>query len=221
MKKRYFFQLALVYALILQNLHAQEQQTNLMPLTFSVEEMVGDNRQFLQVMVNKVFVEKKKIGLLSISSYAAGYNENLSNNEYLNTTMVYHHLYKGIGINSGSTYTSAEGLKNFMGLQYFFQNKTLSVIYMPSYYFINSNKISNFAIVEYKPKMKKNWSLYARIQLNYNYDFENGKHFRSYSYNRLGLSYKNLSFGMASNFDRYLSTKIRKNNHGIFLRLTL
>jgi hypothetical protein len=221
MKKIHLLSILFVAVFSTQNLHAQDSTANFKPKTVSAEEMVGNKRQFLQLMVNKVFVEKKKIGLLSISSYAADYKDNLSNNEFQNTTLIYHHLFKGISINSGASFTSVEGLKNFVGLQYMYQSKTFSLIYMPSYYFINSHKISNFALIEYKPVINENWAVYSRLQLHYNHDLENGNHFRSYAYNRLGLTYKYFSFGLAHNYDRYGATKNTKNNYGVFLKLSL
>ena len=205
----------------IQYLHAQDTAQTFTSKTVSMEEMVGDQRQFLQIIVNKLFVEKKKIGLLSISSYAADYKDNLNNNEFQNTTLIYHHLFKGISINSGASFKSAEGMNNFVGLQYIHQSNTLSLIYLPSYYFIKSHKISNTAIIEYRPAINKNWSLYTRLQLHYNHDLENGNHYRSYAYSRLGLTYKYFSFGLAHNFDRYSADKNIKNNYGIFLKLSL
>ncbi len=221
MKKVYFLCLLMAAAFSTQDLHAQESRTKFNPGTISVEEMVGDKRQFLQLMVNKVFVENKKIGLLSISSYAAGNKANQVDNEFQNTTLIYHHLFKGISINSGAGFTSIEGLKNFVGLQYMYQSKTLSLIYMPSYYFINNHKISNFALIEYMPALNKNWSVYSRLQLHYNHDLENKSHFRSYAYSRLGFTYKYFSFGIAHNFDRYDADKNTKNNYGVFLKITM
>ncbi len=221
MKKIHFLSILIAAAFSIQNLHAQDSIVNFKPKTVFVEEMIGDKRQFLQLMVNKVFVEKKKIGLLSISSYAADYKDNLGNNEFQNTSLIYHHLFKGISINSGASFTSVEGLKNFVGLHYMYQSKTLSLIYMPSYYFINNHKISNFALIEYKPSINENWSVYSRLQLHYNHDLENGNHFRSYAYSRLGLTYKYFSFGLAHNFDRYGADKNTKNNIGVFLKLTM
>ena len=221
MKKIHYLSILVAVAFSMKNLHAQDSTAIFKPKTVLVEEMVGNNRQFLQFMVNKVFVEKKKIGLLSISSYAADYKDNLGNNEFQNTTLIYHHLYKGISINSGASFTSVEGLKNFVGLQYMYQSNTLSLIYMPSYYFINSNKISNFSLIEYRPAINENWSVYSRLQLHYNHNLENGNHYRSYAYSRLGLTYKYFSFGLAHNFDRYGANKNVKNNYGVFLKLTL
>jgi hypothetical protein len=221
MKKIHFLTILIAVAFSSQNVHAQDSIVNFKPKTVFVEEMIGDKRQFLQLMVNKVFEEKKKNGLLSISSYAADYKDNLGNNEFQNTTLLYHHLLKGISINSGASFTSEEGLKNFVGLQYIYQSKTLSLIYMPSYYFINSHKISNFALIDYKPAINENWSVYSSLQLHYKHDLENENHFRSYIYSRLGLTYKYFSFGLAHNFDRYGADKNTKNNYGIFLKLNL
>ncbi len=221
MKKVPLLSLLIAASFSTQDLQAQDSTANFNPKTIFVEEMVGDKRQFLQLMVNKVFVEKKKIGLLSISSYASDNKDNGRNNEFQNTTFIYHHLFKGISINSGESFTSVDGLKNFVGLQYMYQGKTLSLIYMPSYYFLNSHNISNFALIEYRPAISENWSVYSRLQLHYNHDLENESHFRSYSYSRLGLTYQYFSFGLAHNFDRYGADKKTKTNYGIFLKLAL
>lgn len=221
MKKIHFLSILIAAAFSTQNLHAQDSIVNFKPKTVFVEEMIGDKRQFLQLMVNKVFVEKTKIGLLSISSYAADYKDNLGNNEFQNTSLIYYHLFKGISINSGASFTSVEGLKNFVGLHYMCQSEKFSLIYMPSYYFTNSHKISNFALIEYKPSINENWSVYSRIQLHYNHDLKKGNHFRSYAYSRLGLTYKYFSFGLAHNFDCYGANKNAKNNYGVFLKVTL
>lgn len=221
MKKNSFLSILVATVFVAHNLQAQDSISTFRTPTVSVEEVVGNKRQFLQLMVNKVFAEKKKIGLLSVSSYAADYKDNLSNNEFQNTTLIYHHLFKGVSVNSGASFTSIEGLKNFVGLQYMYQGKSFSLLYLPSYYFLNSHKLSNTAFIEYKPAINMNWSLYTRLQVHYNYNFETENHFRSYLYSRLGLTYRHFSFGLAHNFDRYGANTTTKNNCGIFLKLTL
>jgi hypothetical protein len=220
--KKLKFTLVLFSALICtQNLFSQDSHETFKPKPISIEEFIGDKRQFLQLTINKAFGEKKKIGLLFITSYAADYNGNLSNNEFQNTSLIYYNIYKGIGINSSVSFTSIEGLKNFVGLHYMYQSQKVSLILMPSYSFVKNNKISGFAQVEYKPVITKKWSLYTRLQLLYNHNLKNGNHFRSYAYSRLGLTYEYLSFGLAHNFDSYGADKNTKNNYGIFLKLSL
>ncbi|UPT67227.1 MAG: hypothetical protein M0D57_00565 [Sphingobacteriales bacterium JAD_PAG50586_3] len=221
MKKLHFISVLFGVLFYTQNLSAQDSLETFKPKPVSIEEFIGDKRQFLQLTLNKVFVEKKRIGLLSITSYAADYKGNLNNNEFQNTSLIYHNIYKGIGINSGVSFTSIEGLKNFVGIHYMYQSRQFSLIAMPSYSIIKNNKISGFLQVEYKPIINKNWSLYTRAQLHYNHNFDDGAHFRSYAYSRLGLTYKYFGFGLAHNFDRYGADKNTKHNFGVFLKLTM
>jgi hypothetical protein len=201
--------------------NAQDSIPAIREKVLSVEEFIGHERQYLQVTANKIFSEKKKVGLLSITSYAADYKSDLSKNEFQNSTLIYHTLYKGIGINSGVTFTSIEGMKNFVGLQYMFQHSTFSLIYLPSFYFTEGRKLANTALLEFKPRIKNNWSVYTRVQAHYNRDLAHKTHFRSYVYSRAGFTYKYFSFGLAHNFDQYGAEKKTKNNYGIFLSLAL
>ncbi|WP_294673515.1 hypothetical protein [uncultured Fluviicola sp.] len=98
-------------------LRAQDAARISTPKSVTVEEMIGDQRQFLQLLVNKTITETKKTGMLSITAYAADYSD-LSNNEFQNTTLLYQRLFKGLSINSGVSFTSVDGMKNFVGLQY-------------------------------------------------------------------------------------------------------
>lgn len=221
MKKLHLLLILFTVAFNIKDSGAQDKKINTGADVVSVEEMIGDKRQYLQLMVNKVFVEKKGIGFLSISAYAADYKSNLNNNEFQSTALIYHHLFNGISVNSGASFTSFEGLKNFVGLQYVYQSKNVFLIYMPSYYFLNSSKISNLAVIDFKPSINENWSFYSRLQLHYNHDLKNGSHYRSYVYSRLGLTYKYFSFGLAHNYDRYRADKVIKNNYGVFLKLNL
>lgn len=221
MKKTYLLSVLAAVAFSFQKLEAQDAGAGLKPKIASVEEMIGHKRQFLQLIVNKPLLGKKRSGLLSLSSYAADYNNKPGNNEYQNTTLIYQPLFKGLSINSGVSFTSVEGMKNFAGLQYVCLKRDFSLIYLPSYFFIHSNKLANTALIEYKPAFNSNWGLYTRIQAHYNHNFETGHHFRSYLYSRLGLTYHYFSFGLAQNFDRYGADKKIKNNYGLFLKMLL
>lgn len=189
--------------------------------TVSVEELLGDQRQFLQLTVNKTFEEQKGLGLLSITAYAADYDDRIEKNEFLNTTLLYQRIGQGFAINSGVAFTSVDGMKNFVGMQFLRQFGAFTILYLPSYFFLNSHRLANTAFLEYHPSMSKNWAVYSRLQLHYSHDFKTGQHFRSYAYGRLGLSYKYFSFGWAFNFDQYGAGKTTKNNTGVFLKVSL
>ena len=202
-------------------LQAQDSTRIFTPKAITIEEMIGDQRQFLQLLVNKVLTEKKKTGMLSITGYAADYENDLSKNEFQNTTLLYQRLFKGISINSGVSFTSVDGMKNFVGLQYMYQTRSFSVVYLPSYYFTHGQRFSNTALIEYKPEITEKWSLYSRLQFHYNHNPETGNHYRSYVYSRLGLTYGDFSFGLAHNYDCYGASRYTKNNYGVFLKFTL
>jgi len=186
-----------------------------------IEFMVGNNRLFYQLITNKKIVEKSKIGLFSVNSFIAENNNEINKNEYLSTNVVYYEIMKQIGINTGATFSSKEGLKPFIGLQYIYSNKNFMIIYLPSFYFTNSNKIDQLLLVEYKPNLNKKWSIYSRLQMKFAYQTENNHHFRSYLFTRLGLSYSNITFGIGNNTDWYGEAKIWKENDGFFIKINL
>lgn len=219
MKKSLFL---LILTLFLTSNHlllAQDTLHVFTPKTIAAEELIGNKRLYFQLMVNKRFGEKKKTGLLSLSAYAADYENHPVNGEFQHTTLLFHHLYKGISVHSGTSYTVVEGLTNFVGFQYMIQRPNFSFLYLPDYYL--KNKLANTAIIEYRPALTKKWALYTRIQIHYTQNLNTGTHFRSYAYSRLGLTYTCFSFGLAHNFDRYGTNVLTKNNYGIFLKLTL
>lgn len=221
MKINLFLLVGLAVLAVATPLQAQDTLKTAAPKTVAVEELLGDQRQFLQLTVNKVFGEQKRLGLLSVTAYAADYDDRLEQNEFLNTTLLYHRVSKWLAINSGVAFTSVDGMKNFAGLQLMCQSKVFSLLYLPSYFFLHSHRLANTAMLTYTPEINKNWSVYTHLQLHYNHDFKTGHHFRSYAYGRLGLTRNYFSFGLGYNFDQYGASKKTMNNVGVFLKLSM
>lgn len=219
MKKFLFLILLLARPFHSPFMHAQNVKNYYPPTSISVEEMVGDQRQFLQLIVSKDLSANKKTGLLSFTSYSAPYKSHSGNNEFQNTTLIHQHLFSGIGIQSGVSFIPTEGIKNFIGLQYFYQNKALTLIYLPSYYLKNNHKISNMALLEYQPVITKNWSLYTRVQMLYSHSQHSENPTKSYVYSRLGVTHKSISFGLAHNLDRQGAHSTIQNNYGLFIKI--
>lgn len=185
------------------------------------EILIGNNRLFYQIIINKKITKNNKLGYFSTSSFAADYNNEISKNEYLTTALLYCNIFKSLSVNSGATLNTIEGLKPFVGLQYTYTKKNIMFFYLPAYYYLSSQKISNFAFIEYKPGINNHWAGYSKLQVNYIYDIGKNYHFRSYIYSRLGLTYSNLTFGAGANLDWYGETKKLKENYGLFLKLNL
>ncbi|UKJ09305.1 hypothetical protein [Solitalea lacus] len=221
MKKFCLYFMVFLVSAINSKIFAQDTINVYSRKSIPIENVIGNNRQYLQIIVNKPLSDNKKNGILSISSFAADYRKELSQNEYLTTVAFYQKVCKGLSANLGSTFNSKSGLRSFAGLQYYYEDKILSLFYLPGYYFINSQMLSNLLAIEVKPKISKHWSVYSRFQATYAYDFENNCHYRSYMYTRLGLNYQKYSFGVASNLDWYGKYKSHKENYGLFFTLHL
>jgi hypothetical protein len=83
----------------------------------------------------------------------------------------------------------------------------------------NSNA-EGFVMAEYKPEINENWKIYSRVQGLYAQNLNSGEHARSYLMLRLGLSYKDIRFGLGANWDAYGPEKQSKQNYGVFLAAT-
>ncbi len=186
-----------------------------------VEVFTGNSRLYYQVFINRKITKNNKIGFFSNSSFSADYKKDFTKNEYQTTSALYVDLFKGLSVNAGATFNSSEGLKPFAGLQYMYANKSLLIFYLPSYYYLQSNKVSNLAIIEFKPKINQKWSIYSRIQVFNAYNIEKNNHARRYVYSRLGLSFANYTFGLASNIDWYGASKFKRENYGMFFRVNI
>lgn len=85
-------------------------------------------------------------------------------------------------------------------------------------------KNANFdalALVEYKPEINEKLNLYTIVQGLYTHNLGYDYHSRSYVMLRAGLTYKDITFGAAANFDWYGPMKINKNNFGGFVAVNL
>ena len=186
-----------------------------------IELMAGNNRLVFQLIINKYFSPKTKFGFFSVSALAADYKNERTNNDFLNIALLNYEIVKGFKVAAGIAANSTWGFRPMAGLQYIFANPKFLVVIMPSFYLTETHNFEPLVILEYKPKLKNNWSLYSRLQGLYSHNLSTNKHDRSYGNARLGVSYKKFGFGFATNLDWYGPMKIFKQNYGIFLRTSL
>ncbi|CAN5247653.1 hypothetical protein BH23BAC2_BH23BAC2_07980 [soil metagenome] len=207
---------------ILSQIKAQDTtNSNIIKPPVTIEFLAGNSRLFSQLILNRSITKNQTFGLLNVSSFAANYENNGSNNEYFSFSALNYRIGNGFSVNAGGTFNTAEGLKPLLGMQYTYSNKELLIIYLPAYYYLHSRKIFNLILLEYRLKITNKWSSYSRLQANYQYDFEISSHFRSYLYLRLGATYKNITFGAGTNLDQYGPNKAFKENYGAFIKLNL
>jgi len=196
---------------------AQEENLKTLPPT-PVEVFFGNNRFVSQISLNKKFAENSRFGFLATSYIAADYGNDKSENESMNEALINFEILKGFGLVSGAALNSQWGFRPYSGLQYLYANQQLFVMMIPGFYLTESHNFETVGIIEYRPHLKNDWSLYSRLEGLYNADMVTKKHDRSFIYGRLGLNYKTIGFGFAVNYDWYGPFKAEKDNVGVFIR---
>lgn len=183
-----------------------------------VDVLFGNNRFASQFIISKKFTDTSRFGFLASSFIAADYENDKTQNESMNVALINYEIVKGFGVVSGAALNSQWGFRPFSGLQYVYANKEFMVMVLPGFYLTESHNFDSVGFVEYRPQIKNDWSLFTRLEGQYNLDMDTKKHDRSHIYGRLGVSYKTFSFGLASNYDWYGPFKEKKENFGVFLR---
>lgn len=186
-----------------------------------VEVMLGNNGLGFQMIVNKYFSAKTKFGFFSVSSFTASYKNEKEKNGFFMSALANYEIIKGFKIVAGIATNSIKGFRPTAGLQYIFANQKFLVVVMPSFQLTETHNFEPFALFEYKPKLKNDWSIYSRLQGLYSHNLSTNKHDRSYFNGRFGISYKELGFGFATNLDWYGPMKVFEQNYGVFVRTSL
>lgn len=183
-----------------------------------VDVFFGNNRFVSQFIISKKLADNSRFGFLASSFIAADYKNDKTQNESMNVALINFEILKGFGVVGGAALNSQWGFRPFSGLQYVYANKQFMAMVLPGFYLTESHNFETVGFVEYRPQIKNDWSLFTRLEGQYNLDMDTKKHDRSHIYGRLGVSYKTFSFGLASNYDWYGPFKDKKENFGLFLR---
>ncbi|MDL5511115.1 hypothetical protein QSE00_04770 [Arenibacter sp. M-2] len=186
-----------------------------------MEILVGNDGYASQMIINKGFSAIPRLGFFSVTNISSSWGEKLSQ-DAMNQINLKYDFFKGMGVFGGVHYTPVTGLRPTTALMYTKGSGTF--VFMVSPRLIGFNEggiIEGFAMVEYKPTINENWSIYSRLQGLYNQTISDGNHARSYLMLRTGVSYKDFSFGLGANWDAFGAEKITKENYGVFLSANL
>jgi hypothetical protein len=209
-----FFLFAASYLIAQQNTGAHSNIIVPVP----VEGLGGNNRFVLSTLVKKPFTPVSKFSLLSVTNAASSYKNDLQDFDFINVTQVSYNLYKGFGVTAGISLNNVSGFSPTAGIQYVYTSRTILLVIAPDISLTNSHNVEGVFVFEYRPVLKRNFSLYTHLQAFYNYDIKDKFHQRSYINTRLGSSFGLFTFGAGANFDWYGPLKIYKGNYGPFLR---
>ena len=217
-KKLFFF--FFVYALLLaQATYAQDNHAPLPPIP--VEAMFGNKRvQFIGVL-NRPVSANGRLGYFNLSTGMVDYSNTSAETELVIVNNLTYTLFKNIRATAGAEWHYKLGLVPQIGLQYFKANRTWLFLLNPSVNFQPSRSLSTIGIVEFKPTISKAISFYSRTQVLYVQNLSEGIHARSALMLRAGLTFSKFTVGLGTNFDYYGPIKMRKDNVGLFTRLTL
>lgn len=121
-------------------------------------------------------------------------------------------------MNAGVSMNHYSGFRPTVGVQYLLATNSWVVLLLPRFDLSETYNVETFGLIEYKPRLTKQWGLYTRVQTLVNYATKVTVHERSHIYLRIGASYRNFQFGVGTNTDFYGSEKINETTLGGFLR---
>lgn len=188
------------------------------PIT--MEAMVGNRGVMYQLLVNKKFQSIPKLGFFSVTHGNAAWEEEMTPDIMTQAHLTYS-LVKGLDVSAGMQYTPVYGFRPVAGLIYSYATKDLLLILNPKVDIADDLASEAMGLLEYKPRINDTFDFYSRVQGLYGFVPDGGAHNRSYIMLRAGLSYKEFTFGVASNFDWYGPAEHNENNYGIFLSVLL
>ena len=185
-----------------------------------MELMFGQDRLDFQLVVKRNFSSKSKLSVLAIAVFSENYakGKRIGDSVVIPFQVNYALGNSGLSFAAGAEANSVAGFGTTLGFTHSKATKEILAISVFSYQLSRSKNVKFFGLYEYKPALTEKWSLYSRLQLTYNEAMESGLHNRSFLYLRAGLKNGPLSFGLGANFDAYGSSKVARQNYGVFTR---
>ena len=190
-----------------------------------IELFAGSQGFSFQLILSKQFSPTSKFGFFNVTSFASGYKEANQTTSFISQSCLTTEVWKGISVVAG---LSAMGfpatpleVRPTAGLQYLLFSRDVSVFVLPRFDLTQTYNFETLAVLEYKPMLSKNWGIYTRVEGLYNYNTKLGYHEITEINLRLGVSYKNVQFGVGSIQDYYGPDSYNVNNFGLFIKKDL
>lgn len=203
----------------------QHENVRAVGVPIPIELFTGDKASSFQFIVSKQFSSKSRFGFFNVTHFMGDYKDTNQASEFFSQSLFTAKIWSGISLTTG---LSANGSSNTSttvrptaGLQYLIANRDFLLVLLPRFDLTQTYNFETFSVFEYKPMLSKNWGIYTRLQGLYNYNTKLEFHEVSSIYLRLGLSYKNVQFGLGTNHDFYGPNNDNVNNFGIFIKTNL
>ena len=190
-----------------------------------IELFAGNQGFSFQLILSKQFSPTSKFGFFNVTSFASGYKQANQTTSFISQSCLTAEVWKGFSAVAG---LSAMGfpatpleVRPTAGEQYLLFSRDVSFFVLPRFDLTQTYNFETLAVLEYKPMLSKNWGIYTRVEGLYNYNTKLGYHEITEINLRLGLSYKNVQFGVGSIHDFYGPDAYNVNNFGIFIKTDL
>lgn len=205
--------------LLLVSLVSYGQKNNSKPT--SIELMIG--HQHTHYGLATTMPVYKNLYFNNITTASSPYKFDVKNNiELVSVNSLIYKFSPHIGVSGGMQYHFKKGIVPNIALHTSYINRTwliLATPYLSVYPWLGTEMM---ALIAYRPTISQNIKLYTKAQGLYGHNLEKKVHERSFTYLRLGLSYKKWTIGAAANFDFYGKNMAKKTeNYGAFLMLNL
>ncbi len=185
-----------------------------------MEAFAGDRALSYQMIINKKLQSVPKIGFFGVTNIQPEWREPKMDDYMVQGNLTYS-IIRGIDLSSGFIWNPIDGIRPSVGAIFSYGNPKFLAVVNPR---LDLSKNANFdalALIEYKPELTKKLNLYTRAQGLYTHNIGYDFHSRSYLMLRAGLTYRDIIFGAAANFDWYGPMKTNKNNFGGFVAVNL
>jgi hypothetical protein len=188
-----------------------------------IEVFGGYKATTFQLIASKQFSFNSKFGFFNVTNFMGDYKDAKQTSEFYSQSVITAEIWKGISITAGlsavgSSNPSLITVRPTAGLQYLLANREFVIVIVPRFDLTQTYNFETFAVFEYKPMITRKWGIYSRLQALYNYNTKLEFHEVSSVYLRLGLSHKNIQFGLGSNHDFYGPDLYTVDNYGIFIK---
>lgn len=185
-----------------------------------MEIFAGDRALAYQMIINKKLQSVPKLGFFGVTNIQAEWGEPKMDDYMVQGNLAYA-IVRGIDLSGGFIWNPVDGIRPSAGVVFSYGNPKLLVVVNPRVDLSENANFDALGLIEFKPEINEKWTLYTRFQGLYTHHLGHDYHSRSYLMLRAGLSYKDITFGAASNFDWYGPIKINKNNYGGFIAVNL
>lgn len=185
-----------------------------------MEAFAGDHSLDYQLMIDKKLQSLPKLGFFSVNDLRPEWGTPYMNDYMIQGKLTYS-LIRGVKLAGGFIWNPIDGVRPSGSIIFSHGSPTYLLIFNPRIDLAKNPNFDAMALVEFKPKVSEKLNLYTRFQSMYSYNFGYEFHTRSYIMLRAGLTWKDITLGLAATTNWYGPLKVNQTNYGLFVVLNL